>query len=331
LDNLKFDYQAELFNATVRWIELSKINSKITFVILIFTIIAVSNSAYSDISFTVSPMTVELEKNVGDVYTGVITVNNEGSNNQSLFLQTYIADWYLDNAGKQVFQKATTLEDMTLKAMTLKATTSEATTSEATALKAMILEHSCSKWITVNPSEFEISPGEFQEIRYTITVPPEANGDYWTTLFIKSIPSVANSDKPKNEAVMTGQIGTTIYVTTPKSKKDCKIESFVIDSQHAEITLKNLGQAHIRAEGELKIEAIEGKYKNSLEMPAILILPASAPVNTRKVSIDFKDPNIVIPKGKYQATLIIDYKGDVLKGARQQFTVEEGQDSDKGK
>ena len=301
----------------MRWIGLSKINSKIAFVILIFTIIVVSNSAYSDISFTVSPMTVELEKNAGDVYTGVITVDNEGSNNQSLFLQTYIADWYLNDAGNQVFQKATT---------------SEATALEATALKAMILEHSCSKWITVNPSEFEISPGEFQKIRYTITVPPEANGDYWITLFIKSIPPPENSDnKPKNGTIMSGQIGATIYVTTPKSKKDCKIESFVIDSQHAEITLKNLGQAHIRAKGELKIEAIEGKYKNSLQVPATLILPASAPVNTRKISINFKDANIVIPKGKYQATLVIDYKGDVLKGARQQFNVEEGQDSDKGK
>jgi len=289
-----------------------RIHPKRAFAILIFTMIVVSNSAYSNISFTVSPMTVELEKNAGDVYTGIIKVDSEVSNKQSLSLKTYIADWYLNDTGNQVFPKATALEDMTS--------------------EAMILEHSCSKWITVNPSEFEILPGESQKIRYTITVPPEANGDYWTTLFVKSMPPPANSDnKPRNGTIMSGQVGATIYVTTPKSKKDCKIEAFVIDSQHAEITLKNLGQAHIRVKGELKIEAIEGKYKNSLKMPATLILPASAPVNTRKVSINFKDSNIVIPKGKYQATLIIDYKGDVLKGAKQQFTVEEGQDSYKDK
>jgi P pilus assembly chaperone PapD len=254
--------------------------------ILFIIFITLGSQAWSEISFSVSPIRLELAGSPGGSYTDGIEVRNEGS--EKARIKVSVQDWYLSPEGTPIFQKPGSRPN------------------------------SCASWIKVNPVDFLLLPGEKKVVRYSITIPPTAKeGGYWGAFILETLPLITPGEKAKSVS-LKGNIASIIYLTTgtPTPNGDITDMRFTQskDGQTLLITMRNTGTVHFRLKGDLNLVDDQGKKLETLPVPDTPVLPGY----TRIISIPFKQK--LVP-GRYTATITLDIGAKALLAGETFFIV----------
>ena len=230
--------------------------------VVMTAIVLVVGPAEAQLSMSLSPVRVEHAIPPGELWTDVATVENVSD--RPLRARVTVADWYLERNGTPVFVKRGTRPGLSM-----------------------------SDWIDVNPTEFEIGPGETQVVRYTLTVPAGlSDASYRTAVLVESLPDFVG--KPdRNVAYLTARIGLIIYnrVGTEAPVAEVVGQEVVSDpetpySKVVKLTIRNPGLVNFRLSGESQIVTPDGRVLQVVSIPDGVVLPKSE----REVLLRLKEP-----------------------------------------
>ena len=181
-------------------------------------------------------------------------------------------------------------------------------------------ERSCSQWLNINPSFFELNPSEEKEINITIQVPSDSYSTRWAKIIVKTTEeqSAFNVDKGIGAGILISpQIAIKIF-QSPKSNK--KYEA-VID-QLKEITqvrdtarvftveVENIGDKIMKSKVYLLASNITSAEEFQYDPVKIEIYP-----DTKKTVKLYLPKNL--PAGEYSLAAILDYpNAEALQGTQ---------------
>lgn len=228
--------------------------------------------------FEVAPVTLEFNAEPGDNQSKVITVKNH-SNKKASFIVA-LGDFLPTSTGekKQMAPNST--------------------------------KRSCANWININPSFFELNPGDDIQIQVSMLVPNEEYSAAWCMLYIQPSREQTSWTADQNLGTgitVSGRIGVQIY-QSPKSNNNhsVKISNLTEIIQPGQqdrkfsATIENLGDKVTKCKVYLiasNMSTAEEKQFNPQEIETF-------PKMSRTIELTL--PNVLAP-GKYALAAIIDY------------------------
>lgn len=234
-------------------------------------------ASFAQVGFTISPPKYEFTVKPNESKT--FTINVQNTTDSVLHVKVYPNDWLVN------------------------------TESEMKYFPASTLKNSCSGWIYINPQEFNIQPKSAEDVRFTMNVPNDVYGDYWSMLFFESTPfNFTGSDM----IMLAGRVGCTIYATiagTTSKNGDIVGLDFDKKDYRVKAVFENTGSVHVRVKGFLQIFK-EDKMVYEKTVESRLSLPES------KTNIYFP-VETELQKGEYILRVNLDYSGsEILEGEK---------------
>ena len=250
--------------------------------LLLISICGISISfAQGALSLNVWPPRVDLNVVPGENRTGVITVDNKGS--EKVRVLCYITDIDMDKFGNLLFPEGGTLSQ------------------------------SCEPWLLVNPEDFTLSQGTNQRVRYTLKVPDNAAGTFLASIFFQSKPEGKSQTTGSQLTVRVGTIFVINVIGTGfKSGELTALSMNNIGKENiaqVELGFKNKGNLLVRPKGTVEIKNEAGWTVDKLvineDNQAVL------PYAERIIRI----PIANIRPGSYDLIAMVDYGGsEILSG-----------------
>lgn len=235
----------------------------------------------ADLSLDVQPARYELEATPGATQTFPITVRNTGSGATHVVVS--LNDFAVRANGQYAF------------------------------LPAGATKFSAGKWASVNPREFDLEPGAFIQVRYTIDVPRAAVGEYNSLVFFSTRPA----RKPGTFG-LTERIASRVYVLAGDTGKaagevaDVSTRPLALGRSYA-IAFKNTGTMHVYLNGKVAIKRGDQTVEQ-IDLPKDTLVERGG---TR--SIDVVGHNLA--PGSYAALAIVDYGGATRVAGQTTFVV----------
>lgn len=250
--------------------------------LILITIYFFSNSfAQGTLSLNVWPPRVDLNVVPGESRTGVITVDNKGS--EKVRVVCYITDIDMDKFGNLLFPEGGTLSQ------------------------------SCEPWLLVNPEDFTLSQGTNQRVRYTLKVPDNAAGTFLALIFFQSKPE---GKTPTTGSQLAVRVGTMFVITvTGTGFKGGELTALSMNNinqdniAQVELGFKNKGNLLVRPKGtvEIKNEAGWTVEKLMINEDNQAVLPFAERI--------IRIPIANIRPGSYDLIAMVDYGGsEILSG-----------------
>ena len=243
--------------------------------------------ASAQMTLEVNPIRAEHQIEAGASETNVIEVRNAGS--QAARVKVQAQDWQMNRKGEVAFARAGSTPG------------------------------SLSPWLEINPTDFQIEPGQTKEIRYTLTVPTGARtGSYHEAIIVEGMPSQQGPPSPKKMAIH-GRFGVMIYETVGKPDIRARFTDFQVLPERNQVkfvvSLANAGTAHFRPKkSKVTIKNNQGQEVAKIDIPDAPVLPGAS----RDVEF-FQE--LRLPPGQYQAVAMVDVGQRDLLARQQLFTV----------
>lgn len=240
----------------------------------------------SQIYFGVTPIRFELKARPGEQITEVIYVRNNSS--KPMRIKAYPENWFLKEDGTRMF------------------------------VGNQPASYSCREWVKVNPFDFRLQPEEVRSVRFTMSVPPEAEpGGYHTTVSFENVPEAAGRGQ-LGQVAFTGKIVAAVYVVVGKVQIEGSLEDMTFESagenQFIKLFLKNPGKTHFRLKGEIHVRTPGGIKVVTLPVPDEPVLPESQ----RFVTIRLEEK---IPPGDYRLEARLDIGRDELLAMKKEIII----------
>lgn len=192
-------------------------------------------------------------------------------------------------------------------------------------------EHSCSQWLSANPSFFELGPGESRNIQVILQIPntPEANKVKWATMIVKLAKENKGAvgdqgDKTVGLGILqTFQFVIHIFQTPPSvTFKKIEIKDFKDITSTGDLNRKisleveNTGDAILNCASYLELTNYGTGETQRLAIKAFTILPGSQ----RQVVFDLPAD---IKRGKYSLLGVVDFGSDeTIEAAEMDMQIE---------
>ncbi|HET9029648.1 MAG TPA: hypothetical protein VFN49_05680 [Candidatus Aquilonibacter sp.] len=239
--------------------------------------------ASADLSLDVAPAKLELQISPNTTQTFPITVRNSGT--APLHIQVSLSDFGLTPGGDYVFKKPG---------------------SE---------KFSLSKWLGVNPREFDIPPNTVQQVRVTLNVPGGVNGEYSGIIFFTTRP-----ERHQTRGITFAErVASKIYGYTPASLKiDGAVDGIAVKrtpiGEQFLVGFKNRGNAHLYLNGKIEVRKGDRLIASVPFAPQQLVGRGERRVIEAYVVEK-------LPPGSYTALALVDFGGPNLAGGQTTFTV----------
>jgi len=244
------------------------------FLIVIFSI----NWTLKAQDFEVAPVSLEFSAEPGDNQTKTLTVKNH-SNSKASFIVS-LGDFLPSSIG------------------------------EKNAMPPNSTKRSCANWININPSFFEINPGDEIQVQVSMLVPNVEYNSAWCMLYIQTTKEQTSWNADKNLGAgmsVSGRIVVYIY-QSPKSNinNSLKIGNLTEITKIGETTRKfnatieNLGDRITKC----KVYLIASNMKTTEEKQFEAIEIETFPKMSRTIELTL--PNVLEP-GAYSLAAIVDY------------------------
>ena len=223
----------------------------------------------------ISTPKIELELAPGETYSGEIIAENP--TDEDIKTKIYIEDWIYSPGG----------------------------TGEKKFSPVASTPLSASKWITFSPTEDAIKPFGRITARYTIVVPKDAHGAYYSVLFFETVLGAATDEEGVN-VLVAGRIGALFFIRI-KGAMDRKGEIKSVEIQAPEgnkpmevmTTFQNAGNVDITLGGNFLIMDASGKIQGRGDLNKLYTFPGST--ETGKTQWVGR-----LSKGSYQVLLTYD-------------------------
>ena len=173
--------------------------------------------------------------------------------------------------------------------------------------------YSLAKTITINPREFDLEPGSFTQVRFSVDVPAGASGEYNNLVFFTTRPMRKGAGLSIVE-----RIASKIYVMIPESTRiggeidDVKGQS-LDDGQHYLVDFRNTGNAHVYLSGRVEIKQ-GGTVVDRVAFPPGMLVERAG-----KRLIDAVGKKL--SPGSYSMVALVDYGGPNLVAGQANITV----------
>jgi hypothetical protein len=181
------------------------------------------------------------------------------------------------------------------------------------------LTRSCGRWVSLNPVEVEVMPGQTLTTRLTVSVPSELTpGGYWCVLTVDEVPDpLAVSEGVGVRFMASVSVGVFVYVG--EQQRAAEITAVEIVNDSAVVKLRNDGNTPL---------AIEGRFEfikpGATEPTAVVTLARSLlltqPILTGAFAVKLPDP-ASLPSGRYRVRAIVDYGVDHYIGTEREMYV----------
>lgn len=229
--------------------------------------------------FEVSPTRLDFTAEPGENQTKVLNVRNHG--NKKLAYVISIMDFIPGSDGKK--------------------TSAPPGTTRGTA----------ANWLNINPSFFELSPGEQIPVQVTMLVPMEEYGAAWATLYVAPTVEQTSWDADKSLAagvMVSSRISVSVYQSPESNKNHMLRVSGVKETPGADDTgrkftaaIENLGDKI--TEGKVYLIASNINTGEEIDFPVVKV--QTYPRLTLNVELEL--PKGKLPPGKYALAVIVDY------------------------
>lgn len=194
---------------------------------------------------------VELELLPGETYSGEIMTENPTE--KDLGLKVYLQDWVYNPAGD----------------------------GEKTFTPVGSTPLSASAWISFNPAETVVPPFGRAPVRYTIRVPQDAKGGYYSVFFFETVLGV-QTDEEGASVLVAGRVGSLFFIDV-KGTVDRKGEIKSVEVQppsgnkpvEIQTVFKNSGNTCVVVGGNFLIMDEEGNIKGRGELNKLYTFPGS--------------------------------------------------------
>lgn len=229
---------------------------------------------------------VELSAQSGTSLNQAVTVQNPGvAGEQAMTVSPYLRDFLLPQSGNAQF------------------------------LTPGTSKNSLAKWLQFPSQPFTLAPGQKQQVRYTVQVPPNtAPGLYWGVLFFKSDAPNATEVKGENAVSLAYSIdvGQIIYVQVGTSAVDARLSGVGAKYEGGQLnvdaTVRNMGSGLLRAAGRAQVVDSRGQVVATLPIEESVALPGY----TRTFSGNL---GLGLGAGQYQVLIALQYaKGKFFTG-----------------
>ncbi len=184
------------------------------------------------------------------------------------------------------------------------------------------LQHSCGRWVSLNPVESSVRPGETLTIRITVAIPTEmASGGYWCVLTVDEIPDPATA--PAGPGVrFVASVSTGIFINVGTVQRAARIVDVDVTADQAHIKLRNEGNAPVGVDGRLEF------YAPGATAPIATIVVPRGTILTEP-SLDGTLTAVLpsaadLPSGRYRVRAILDYGAPHYIGAEKEIELLRG-------
>jgi len=240
------------------------------------------NSTSAEGGMMVWPTWVELTVNRGEQAGKMINVQNQGS--ELIRMRAYVMDFSIDREGNFVFSEPG---------------------HES---------YSAARWLSVAETDFELTPGESQDVEVRLSAPSEVEpGGHYAALFFETIPSANQS-----AVSISTRIPTLFYITVPGITEaeviaNADIASLVLPGfagkgpVEAGVVVHNSGNVHLTVAARAHFSASWGG-DSELDLGQMVILPNSDGV----IKSNWQQTPFF---GKVKANVVIgylDHKGELV-------------------
>ena len=224
----------------------------------------------------ISPLTFELTANPGDEINNQIKVYNPS--NSTIGIRMTVEDFAVSGEAGQV--KVEPAETET---------------------------YSLATWITFEPNEFILAPGEFRMVDFKISVPQlaEPGGHYGAVL----AGTTGVSGGEFTGAAVAGRVGSLVLLNVSgETKEALTVKEFNTSKSYFQygpvdfdIRFENSGTVHVKPKGYITITNWLGRKIADIPLPENNVLPSSV----RKMEASWNGKWLL--NGKYTATLVGSY------------------------
>ncbi len=173
--------------------------------------------------------------------------------------------------------------------------------------------YSLSKDISINPREFDLEPGSFTQVRFSVEVPTNAAGEYSNLVFFTTRPT-----RHGGGLSIVERIASKIYVMIPETTRiggeidDVKAQTLG-DGQHYLVGFHNTGNAHVYLSGRVEIKQ-GGMVVDRIPFPQGMLVERNG-----KRLIDAVGKKLA--PGSYSVVAMVDYGGPNLVAGQANITV----------
>jgi hypothetical protein len=249
--------------------------------VMVFGLLAAPAPAPADLSLDVSPAKYEFQIASGKNQTIPIMVRNSGAT--SVHIQVSLGDFLVGRDGNYVF------------------------------LPPGKGPYSMGSWVDVNPREFDLDPKSFKQVRFTVSIPGGASGEYSELVFFTTRPP----RKPGGLAIAE-RVASKLYEIVPDTAKFAgEIDNVAARPDSAGekyvVGFHNTGNAHVYLSGRVEIKS-GSQVIDRVIMPKDMLVERNG---KRLIEAVGKK----LPPGSYSAIAFIDYGGANLIAGQTSFVV----------
>jgi hypothetical protein len=239
------------------------------------------------VSFKTTLSSVKLYGRPGQVLTSVFRLTLDKDQTRTRF-RAHINDWWRSEDGRQSFYAA-----------------------------PGTLERSCGKWVSINPVEADVRPGETLTVRLSVAVPKTgAPGGYWCVLTVDEVPDpLASSERIALRFLAS--VSTGIFVYLDPVTRAAQIMDVRVTPDDVVVRLRNEGNAPVGVEGRFEfVRPGETTPVSIVRLMRGTLL--TDPVSVSEFSSALPPPD-TLPSGRYLVRAVIDYGVDHFIGAQREL------------
>lgn len=189
------------------------------------------------------------------------------------------------------------------------------------AVKAGTTKYSCAGWISIDTTEFTLSPGEALRRSFKLTVPPGETGGKYAIVVFDAQPLQAELKQP--HLTVATRTGTIVMETIPRRLArsgeiigvTAKVTS---DSVKIEAIFQNTGDVHLKIKPSCVIKDTAGAIVDRVKMDAGTgtVLPSG-----KRLIRGAWANKLRIKPGKYIAEISVEFRGAKRATGRTEFEI----------
>ncbi|SRR6266508_1122534 len=182
------------------------------------------------------------------------------------------------------------------------------------------LRRSCGKWVSLNPVESTVKPGETLVIRISVALPVELQaGGFWCALTVDEIPDPLATQDEGVGVRLVASVSTGIFVYVEPVERRATILGVDVSAGEAQVKVRNEGNVPLAVEGRLEFfppGASAPMVTSDVARLTLLTEPSRDGILTSTLP-----PPGALPSGRYRVRAILDFGADHYIGAEREVQI----------
>jgi hypothetical protein len=181
------------------------------------------------------------------------------------------------------------------------------------------LRRSCGPWVSINPVDAVVGPGETLTVRTTVNVPAEVlDGGFWCVLTVDEVPDPEARQAGVGVRFLAS-VSTGIFVYVGEVDRDASIVDLDLAGEEVRIRVQNDGNAPVGIEGQVEwLQVGSDTPVATVDLPRFTVFTEPMVQGLLRAPLPAAH---ALPDGRYLMRAILDFDGDHYIGAEREVTV----------